>query len=567
MKTSKTIVFARNATHAKYMNPDKEIRRTIADIVSYKVAAAEHAGVSNWDGYSSFYDKRKDTFDAGFLGIVKKRLERAGHKVIIKQRARPEPLGPESPVVDSYPEDPRYDYQAETMNRLVKMGGMIAQVATGGGKSRIFKLCAERINRPTLFITTRKSLMYQMAETYEKDIGKNFGIMGDGIWRPCSNGVNFAIVDTLVSRLEKLEVRKEMEKAIDRVLEKADKEADRQLKKRGLPTNTRLMRNMPKEIVTTVEKVKNAVYDRFLEEKQLVEDDIRRKVETHNQRRLEVLELLQGIEFLCIEEAHEASGNGFYNVAMACKNAYYRLALTATPFMKDDEEANMRLMAVAGPVGIKVSEKLLIDRGILATPYFKILKSKAPTGVMRGTPWQKAYSLGVVNNTARNLSIVKEAQKAKAFQLPIMILVQQTKHGDVLKKLLTTAGVKARFISGKNEQEERADALKALGRGDIDCLIGSTILDVGVDVPAVGLVVLAGGGKAEVAIRQRIGRGLRAKKSGPNVAFILDFNDNFNNHLSRHSMERLRILSETPGFAERVSANDFDYEGLGLRRA
>ncbi|MBH8434009.1 hypothetical protein I8Q59_09430, partial [Acinetobacter baumannii] len=43
------------------------------------------------------------------------------------------------------------------------------------------------------------------------------------------------------------------------------------------------------------------------------------------------------------------------------------------------------------------------------------------------------------------------------------------------------------------------------------------LLDGGVDVPAVGLIILAGGGKAEVALRQRIGRGLRAKKFGPNV--------------------------------------------------
>lgn len=38
--------------------------------------------------------------------------------------------------------------------------------------------------------------------------------------------------------------------------------------------------------------------------------------------------------------------------------------------MKDSTEANMRLMAVAGRIEIKVTEKYLIDRGILAKPYF-----------------------------------------------------------------------------------------------------------------------------------------------------------------------------------------------------
>jgi superfamily II DNA or RNA helicase len=36
---------------------------------------------------------------------------------------------------------------------------MIAQVATGGGKSNICALTVARIKRPTLFITTRSVLM------------------------------------------------------------------------------------------------------------------------------------------------------------------------------------------------------------------------------------------------------------------------------------------------------------------------------------------------------------------------------------------------------------------------
>ena len=85
------------------------------------------------------------------------------------------------------------------------------------------------------------------------------------------------------------------------------------------------------------------------------------------------------------------------------------------------------------------------------------------------------------------------------------------------------------------------------------------------DVPAVGLIVFAGGGKAEVALRQRIGRGLRAKKSGPNAAFVLDFADDYNNHLKMHYMTRRAIVEGTPGFAENI-VNDFDYAGIGFNK-
>ena len=81
------------------------------------------------------------------------------------------------------------------------------------------------------------------------------------------------------------------------------------------------------------------------------------------------------------------------------------------------------------------------------------------------------------------------------------------------------------------------------------------------DVPAVGMVILAGGGKAEVALRQRIGRGLRAKKTGPNVAFIVDFSDTFNKKLKEHALERRRVVESTKGFGENIlkEGEDFDY--------
>lgn len=161
------------------------------------------------------------------------------------------------------------------------------------------------------------------------------------------------------------------------------------------------------------------------------------------------------------------------------------------------------------------------------------------------------------------MQIVQEIQEARKYGLTAMVLVQRTKHGDVLKNLLDTMGIRSEFIQGEDDQTARKAALDRLGSGKIEVLIGTTILDVGVDVPSVGMIVLAGGGKAEVAQRQRIGRGLRAKKFGPNVCFIVDFDDNWNNHTLAHSKERLRIIESTPGFAERIVPT-FDYKHYGF---
>jgi superfamily II DNA or RNA helicase len=281
-----------------------------------------------------------------------------------------------------------------------------------------------------------------------------------------------------------------------------------------------------------------------------------------------MIKILDFFEFVILEEAHEVSGNAFFDILRHCRNAHYRLSLTATPFMKDSQEANMRLMASSGPVAIRISEKFLIDRGILAKPYFKFVKlNDKPKALYRSTPWQRAVKVGIVENELRNKHIVAETIRAVRYGLPVMILVQQQDHGKILNAMLEAAGIRSAYIFGEHEQTERKAVLAALKAAKLQVVIGSTILDVGVDVPAVGLVVLAGGGKAEVALRQRIGRGLREKKGGlPNVCFVLDFDDSHNNHLKSHAKTRQHIIRTTEGFGENVVA-DFPYVDVGLKKA
>lgn len=316
-------------------------------------------------------------------------------------------------------------------------------------------------------------------------------------------------------------------------------------------------------------------------------DTSKPKAEQAKQARIraQTLKYLELVEFVVLEEAHEVGGDSYYRIMDACKNARYRMALTATPFMRDDQESNMRLLACTGPVLIRVTEKMLIDRGVLARPYFRYhtvgyqpdrggieaMKEKGivSTRLGRSTGWQRAYKLGILYNQQRNRLIVEEAVRAVAMKMPVMILVLQKNHGRLLQKRLAEAGVKAKFVFGESSRDARQEALNDLRDGVTEVLIGSTIMDVGVDVPAVGCVILAGGGKAEVALRQRIGRGLRAKKNGPNVALVVDFIDSANNHLRKHSLERLAIVQNTPGFGENViyGPSDFDFAGLGLSAA
>mgnify|MGYP000480590241 CR=1 FL=1 len=558
----------RNAIVAMLVDPERAVKLAVSEALTYKVAGADHttaAQSGNWDGHSSFFSMKKNSFPAGFCRYLKKKLEAQGAKVYIMQAEVPEPLGPESPIVDNFPHNPDYDYQFDTVNRLIILKAMIAQVATGGGKSRIFRIACARIARPTLFITTRKTLMYQMAEQMG-DQGRKIGILGDGVWKPEPDGINFAIVDTVVSRLQVKPVIELITKELEKIEDEVEDSILKIFKKKDLPTTAAALKMAPAPILKKLLALKESIATKIRAKYPIdeIERKAAKKFKEKSIRRQEMVDFLRKIEFLTLEEAHEASGNGFFEMLNQCRNAHYRLALTATPFMKDNEEANMRLMACTGPIGIKVTEKYLIDKGILATPYFYYHSCEKPPGLNRGSPWTKAYQMGVVGNVARNSIVVNECTRANKYALPVMILIQHTNHGKKLLAMITAAGLKVKFISGSNNQASRQSALNDLGSGVIDVLIGSTILDVGVDVPAVGVVFLAGGGKAEVATRQRIGRGLRSKKEGPNKCFIMDFTDEHNKHIKGHALLRREIITSTPGFAENISRVPFDYKKHGF---
>ena len=305
--------------------------------------------------------------------------------------------------------------------------------------------------------------------------------------------------------------------------------------------------------------VKSAVKkDVELSRQQCVEmgtQNYRRKVAIRNR----AIKLLEMVEVVIGEEAHEAGGNSYFKILQHCKNAHIRVALTATPFMREGAEDNYRLLAAFGPVLIKVSEKLLIDRGILAKPYFKFVPTAPHPKLRKSSPWQRAYTLGYTENQNLLEDLIADARRAVACGLPVLTLIQRKDHGAAVKKAYAAAGLRVQLIRGENDQDERERALKALATGKIDVLIGSTIVDVGVDVPSIGLVQLAGGGKAEVAMRQRIGRGLRAKKGVPNVAFIADYGVQGNPHLTDHSRARRAIVEATPGFAEGILPAGTDF--------
>lgn len=521
-----TVQIARNATVAKLITPTREVASFVNSLLSYE---AESNGIG-WSGKSSFFDVNNHTFPAGFGYLVEQELAGIGHIVQPIRKPHASPLGPENPIVDEFGnDDPRYDYQMKALRQVEKHGAGIIRVATGGGKSKIAKLIMSRYQRMTLFLTTRGILMYQMDDQL-REIGLNTGQVGDGELK-FVRGVNLGMVQTLVQALEIPNLDRERRAVVKSA----------HLSKKGNA-------NISNEEIARIAK------ERF---------------DTKTKRRDNIIKFLSLIEVVIGEEAHEAGGNSYYEILRHCKNATIRVALTATPFMRSSASDNMRLMAAFGPVLIDIPEKLLIDRGILARPIFKLVDSEAPKGLHKSSPFERAYKLGYIDNHLMMEDMLKDALAARRHGLPTLMLIARVAHGEAILECYRKHGLRFEFLRGEDKQAERREQLRRLAAGELHGIIGTNILDVGVDVPAIGLVQLGGGMKAEVQLRQRIGRGLRAKKTGPNIAFIADYSCNLNNTLRDHARQREGIIRQTPGFAEGIlpAGQDFPWNEFEQKAA
>jgi ATP-dependent DNA helicase RecG len=129
--------------------------------------------------------------------------------------------------------------------------------------------------------------------------------------------------------------------------------------------------------------------------------------------------------------------------------------------------------------------------------------------------------------------------------------------------LATHAGVAATFpelkvglVHGRLKSEEKAQVMQAFSRGDIQLLVATTVIEVGVDVPNATLMVIENAERMGLAqlhqLRGRVGRGTEAA-----TCVLL-----YANPLSGAARERLKIIFENQDGFE-IARQDLRLRGPG----
>ena len=255
--------------------------------------------------------------------------------------------------------------------------------------------------------------------------------------------------------------------------------------------------------------------------------------------------LLQGAGGLVVDECHTLPAESFTRVAMAAKNAYWRIGLSGTPLARGDRRSVMAIGAL-GPVIHRIRTEALVASGVLAKPRIRMVpceqQSSRPT-------WQGVYGECVVRSKKRNAAVARAVSSARK---PCLVFVKEISHGRALLKLLQDRDVRADFVWGSDSVDRRASAVKNLVRGELDALVCSVIFQEGLDVPELRSVVVGSGGRSIIATLQRIGRGMRATADKMDFE-VWDIADRGNKLLERHARARARAYESEGHSVEATS--------------
>lgn len=244
-----------------------------------------------------------------------------------------------------------------------------------------------------------------------------------------------------------------------------------------------------------------------------------------------------------VDECHRVnSKTSQYGKIMEYNLAPIRIGLSATPPTKGKE--GLICEGFFGPIISELRMDEGIEKKIIAKPIInlvpvpldKIISTKA------GRNYREVYSLGIIQNEARNGLIVNLVQESLKRKEIVLIVIENTEHGKILRKLLKQEGINAPFVWGDTNKETRERTKKRLKSGRLSVAICSKIWREGVNIPSLNHIINAHGMKEEKIIIQAMGRGLRIHKNKTEIK-LSDFLDPYN-YLAQHAILRIQIYRD-----------------------
>jgi len=243
---------------------------------------------------------------------------------------------------------------------------------------------------------------------------------------------------------------------------------------------------------------------------------------------------------ILIHNCHHAAAQTAKEVMTASTNAYWRFGGSATPYRESGDE--IMIQAMFGSKIVDINASYLIKAGYFIHPYilFEPIASESDYH-----SYAKIYKECISENETFNRHVADTAKHLMSRNLSTLILVQQYKQGDLLKKMIPGS----EFVTGRMSSKNRREAIQDLRDRKSLCMIATSLADEGLNIPTLDAALLAGGGASATRVNQRIGRTLRQDKKDPKADSIVIVYDHYKTRfLKDHTKKIRRILKKEPEF-------------------
>lgn len=265
------------------------------------------------------------------------------------------------------------------------------------------------------------------------------------------------------------------------------------------------------------------------------------RLKKHYKRRRK---LFDSVDALIIDEAHHAASTSWYSLIMSC-DARIRIGLSATPLERADAK-DMRLVGATGDVLFNFTIKNAIQKGVIADikiDFVPVRRTEDPVDEL-DSPLEakrKAITANPIFHDLVARRVAKQTKKGKR----VLVLLHEKAHGRAQLAALDAAGVRAEFVHSvgqhKRLSKDQAEIMQKFRKGIIPCIVATTVLGEGSDIPAVDRVHLCHDFKAVIPVIQGIGRGVRKQKGIKKVCRVSDYAHVTHPKLAEHAVERLAV--------------------------
>ncbi len=442
--------------------------------VAYKAASyrVDKDGVQQtrkWDGRYFLWNYKKKTFPTGVLPRVRRVLNEHNYKVkIIDKRNRVKKVKNYEFLADREDNKKiniRY-YQQEAIDEALTQSRGIISHATGTGKTVTFTklICDIGVEKTIIFVPT-KDLLYQTKYEMENMIRENgkpvkIGIIGDG-------NVNIQDITICIinSALYAYGMRYDYSK--HRVIE---------------------------------------------DKRKRIQAEEKAEKDTISARAGEIKEFIESVELVIADECHRASTVLWKTPLSYTYNALYRFGFSATPYREDGRE--MEIEGIFGRIIHYYPLEKAIQEDYLMNPEIYLIKyDYDPMGAyikesrdlkereeeegewMESYEWnyKTTYNEIVVFNEDLNQKIAEIANKFKNKNMSVLILVKEYPQGELIEKYLENG----LFLTGKDTSKKRNVTIDMVRNRDLPVLVATTIADMGLDLPSLDVLIMAGGGGSD----------------------------------------------------------------------